>query len=120
MGYLKEDRLNNAMINIEKGLLDAMCLLNVDGGLINTWSFDENGKVVLFQDMDCGCKRFLNKIDIGLNSDDINKNITTDEEFIEQVEDLLLEINYKHELENFLFNSKDIFSVKQFCDICHN
>lgn len=120
MGYLKDDRLKTAMINMENGLLEAMCLLDVNGGFINTWSFDTEGKITLFQDMDCGCKRLLNKIDIGLNVEDKEIKITDNDEFIEQVEDLLLEINYKHDLENFLFNEKDIFSIKQICDNCNN
>lgn len=120
MGYLRDDRLKNAMINMEDGLFKAMCILDTSGGLIDTWSFDNDGKINLFQDRDCGCKRFLNKIDIGLNSEDINNGIIKDEEFIEQIEDLLLEVNYKHNLDNFLFNSRDIFSITQSCEICDN
>lgn len=120
MGYLKDDRFKLAVNNIEDGILEAMTLLSSNGSFINTWAFDNEGNISLFQDMNCGCKRFLNKINIGLTSEEIKNKITEDDEFIEQTEDLLLEVNYKHNLENFLFNIKDIFSIKQVCNICEN
>lgn len=119
MGYLQNDRMKIAVNNMEEGLLNAMSNLDSDGGLINTWAFDEVGNIVLFQELNCGCKKAINKIDIGLTSEDIEENfIIKDDEFIGQIEDLLLEVNYKHDFDNLLFNEKEINSIKQCCQPC--
>lgn len=116
MGYFKGKKLLTVTENMERGLNEAMSLLDKDGMYINAWSFDDSGNVILFQEMNCGCYKELNKIELGINKKQLD--VLSEEEFVLQVEDLLLEVNDSKGYDNLLFNIKDKSEMQFLCEKC--
>lgn len=116
MGYFQGKKLTKIVKNMEDGLVGAMANLDKKGGLINAWSFDEKGDVLLFQEFECGCKKLVSKIELSISKKEIG--VLEEEEFTLQVEDMLLEINDSKGYDNLLFNIKNYQDIKSKCDKC--
>ena len=116
MGYFQGKKLTKTLKNMEDGLVKAMANLDKKGGLINAWSFDEKGDILLFQEFECGCKKLINKIELNISKKEIA--VLEEEEFVLQIEDMLLEINDSKGYDNLLFNIKDYQKIKSKCDKC--
>lgn len=118
MGYFKEKDLVRVMKTIDTSLDEATKLLNPNGGLINKWAFDESGDILLFQEYPCGCNKLISKIPLDIKQAEIE--VIKEEEFVMQMEDILLEVNFSKSYEHLLFNVRDRDTISESCEICNN
>lgn len=116
MGYFKEKQLNVIMEKIEKALTEGIKNLNPNGSLINYWAFSDNGDVLLLQELECGCKNIVSKVELNIDKKELD--VIKEDEFVLQMEDILLEVNDLKSYDNLLFNIEDISEVKTSCSIC--
>lgn len=116
MGYFKDNKLTEILNEIDMSLEKAMDSLNPNGGLINKWAFDDKGDIILFQEYPCGCDKEIGKIKLNIDNNELD--VITEEEFIMQMEDILLEVNFTKLYDNLLFNVRDISNIKSSCKKC--
>lgn len=116
MGYFKDKKLEKVTISVENSLVSAMELLDPKGDLINAWSFDEKGDVILYQVFSCGCNKEISRISLDIPKNELG--ILQEEEFALQVEDILLEVNDKKGYDNLLFNVSDYKTLRNSCEKC--
>lgn len=118
MGYFKEKDLVRVIKTIDTSLDEATKSLNPNGGLINKWAFDESGDILLFQEYPCGCNKLISKIPLDIKQAEIE--VIKEEEFVMQMEDILLEVNFSKSYEHLLFNVRDKDTISESCEICNN
>ena len=116
MGFFKDEKMEKVIGTLSSGLEEAMSKLNKNGGFIDEWSFDEDGNILLFQKFNCGCSKILNKINIEIEKEKIE--VIKEREFINQVEDMLLEISLQSNYDNLLFNINDYKKLIKECSEC--
>lgn len=116
MGYFREKDWVRVMKTIDSTLEEAVKSLNPNGGLINKWAFDENGDILLFQEYPCGCNKIISKIPLEIKKSEIG--VIKEEEFVMQMEDMLLEVNFAKSYDNLLFNVQDLNTISMSCEKC--
>lgn len=116
MGYFKDKKLGIVMEKIEKALEVGIENLSPNGGLINYWTFSEKGDILLLQELECGCKKIVSTVKLDIDKKELD--VIYEDEFVMQMEDILLEVNDLKSYDNWLLNIRDFKEIKMNCDKC--
>lgn len=116
MGYYNEKQLNQFMKEAKDVISCAMKEQCNNISSINRWTFNSDGNVVLIKTDQCGCGRDVGIIHTMLE----NIDVITDEEYMMQVEDILLEVDDLLGNDNLLMYVTDKGDVIRSCNECRN
>lgn len=114
MGYYKGKDFFELKEKFRKAIGDSMELSEDGITLIDEWAFNEDGDIVFIHKKDCGCSVDVGKVDMGLKG----APVLNEEEFILQIEDILLEVDDEEGNSNFLFYIDNYNKLYRECSEC--